>query len=365
MPVERLRDPVFWTNTLQIAKTALAAALAWVLAHTLFDIAQPFLAPWAALLTVHATVFGTLRSGVQQVAATVVGVLVAFAAGHFLGVTAVSLGLAVLVGLAAGSVRGLRSEATTAAATAIVVLTTGYADDGGMLAARLLDVGIGVAVGLLVNLLVWPPLRDRGAAHQIDVIDDRIGDLLCEIAGGLHAGRPAADEWIERTETLDEDIDEGRRVLGQARESGRLNPRPAKRRRMRATEDFAGVLHRLGQAVAETRSMARTVALARIEPGDWDPAFRDGWLDLLRRTGEAVSGADAERLAATRSALDELVEQLDPDGELWPVYGALIVNLRNILESLDVVATVQPVEVSTRPPASPSHATRRTAPSRS
>jgi uncharacterized membrane protein YgaE (UPF0421/DUF939 family) len=344
---ERLRDPVFWTSTLQIAKTALAAALAWVIAHTLFDVAQPFLAPWAALLTVHATVFGTLRSGVQQVAATVVGVLVAFAAGHLLGVTAVSLGLAVLVGLAAGSVRGLRSEATTGAATAIVVLTTGYADDGGMLAARLLDVGIGVAVGLLVNLLVWPPLRDRGAAHQIDVIDDRIGGLLCEIAGALRAGTPETDEWIERTEALDEQIDEGRRVLGQARESGRLNPRPAKRRRMRATEDFAGVLHRLGQAVAETRSMARTVALARVRTRDWDPAFREPWLDLLRRTGEAVSGADAERLASVRSELDQLVTGLDPDGEQWPVYGALIVNLRNILESLDVVATVQPVEVTT------------------
>jgi hypothetical protein len=115
---------------------------------------------------------------------------------------------------------------------------------------------------------------------------------------------------------------------------------------MRATQDFAGVLHRLGQAVAETRSMARTIALARVQPADWDPAFRESWLDLLRRTGEAVSGADADRLAAVRSELDELVARLDPDGELWPVYGALIVNLRNILESLDVVATVQPVEVT-------------------
>ena len=52
----------------------------------------------------------------------------------------------------------------TAAATAIVVLTTGYSNDSGMLAARLLDTGIGIAVGLLVNLAVWPPLRDRGAA---------------------------------------------------------------------------------------------------------------------------------------------------------------------------------------------------------
>jgi uncharacterized membrane protein YgaE (UPF0421/DUF939 family) len=332
--LERLRDPVAWTSAIQLAKTALAAALAWLLAHSLFDVAQPFLAPWAALLTVHATVFGTLRSGVQQVAATVVGVLVAFAAGRLLGVTALSLGLAVLIGLAAGSVRGLRSEATTAGATAIVVLTTGYSDDGGMLAARLLDVGIGVSVGLLVNLLVWPPLRDRSAAHQIDVIDDRIGVLLCEIAAGLRDDDASTDDWIARTEALDEEIDEGWRVLGQARESGRLNPRPAKYRRMRATEDFAGILHRLGQAVAETRSMVRTVALTR----EWDA----GWLELLRRTGEAVRDADADRLATVRAELDELAE-----GRHRPVYGALIVNLRNILESLDVVATVQPVEIPT------------------
>lgn len=342
----RLRDPLTWTSVVQLLKTVIAAVIAWALAVHVFGIAQPFLAPWAALLTVHATVFGTLRSGVQQVGATVVGVLVAFAAGHVLGVGALSLGIAVLVGLAAGSVRGLRAEATTAAATAIVVMTTGYSDDGGMLAARLLDVGIGVAVGLLVNLLVWPPLRDRSAAHQIDVIDDRIGELLCEVAAGLRGGHQATDDWIAGIEALDEEIDEAWRVLGQARESGRLNPRPAKRGRMRATEDFAGVLHRLGQAVAETHSMVRTVALARVPPGEWDPSFRERWLELLRRAGEAVAGADAERLASVRAELDRLVDGLDPGGRYWPVYGALIVNLRNIIEALDVVATVQPVEVA-------------------
>ena len=340
---ERLRDPVAWTNALQLAKTALAAAIAWVLAHAVFDVAQPFLAPWAALLTVHATVFGTLRSGGQQVAATVIGVLVAFAAGGLFGVSALSLGLAVLVGLAVGSVRGLRSEASTAAATAIVVLTTGYSD-GGMLGARLFDVGIGVAVGLLVNLLVWPPLRDRGAAHQIDVIDDRIGELLCAIADGLRDGGPD-DAWIDRTEELDDDVEEGWRVLGTARESGRLNPRRATRRRMRAAEDFASVLQRLGQAVAETRSMLQTIALSRVPTHEWDPAFRDRWIDMLERTGQAVSGADAGRLRAVRADLDALVDGLDPEGRYWPVYGALIVNLRNIVEALDIVATAQPVQV--------------------
>jgi hypothetical protein len=97
-----------------------------------------------------------------------------------------------------------------------------------------------------------------------------------------------------------------------------------------------------------------------VPPQEWD----EPWLELLRRTGEAVSDADAKRLAAVRAELDELAT-LDPDDRNWPVHGALIVNLRNILESLDVVATVQPVEVPTRPPASPSREARRTAPSRS
>jgi hypothetical protein len=65
------------------------------------------------------------------------------------------------------------------------------------------------------------------------VIDDRAGDLLCAIAAGLRSGERETDEWIAWTDELDEEIEEGRRVLGQARESGRLNPRPAKRRRMR------------------------------------------------------------------------------------------------------------------------------------
>ena len=102
-----------------------------------------------------------------------------------------------LVGLLAGAVPGLRAPMTTAT-TAVVVLTTGYVGKNGMLADRLIDTGIGIAVGLLVNLLVWPPLRDRAAARHIDVIDDRLGELLTRIASELREGceSDAADDWI-------------------------------------------------------------------------------------------------------------------------------------------------------------------------
>ena len=298
---QRLRDPVLWTNALQILKTVLAAVIAWVLAVHVFDIAQAFLAPWAALLTVHATIFRTVKRGVQQVGASVLGVLLAFAAGSALGLNALSLGLVMLAGLLFGSVRGLRAETTTAAATALVVLTAGYSDDGGMLVARLLDTGIGIAVGLLVNLLVWPPLRDRAAAHQVGVIDDEIGALLSDMAAALRrrCTPEDIDGWIARTGDLDHEIDQAWSVVRQARESGRLNPRRGAGDRMRRAADFGAILGRIEHAVAEARSMASTIRLARVRPDDWHPSFRTpvaGAAPACRRRGQRRRpGRDRDR----------------------------------------------------------------------
>src|SRR6476469_4981841 len=149
-PRAKLQDPVFWTDASQLVKTVAAAVIAWLLANHVFGIAQPFLAPWAALLTVNATVYRTFARGVQQVGATVLGVLLAFAVGNVLGVSAWSLGLMLLVAMLAGAARGLRDESTTAAATALVVLLTGYSANDHILGARLLDTMIGIGVGLIV-----------------------------------------------------------------------------------------------------------------------------------------------------------------------------------------------------------------------
>ena len=58
--------------------------------------------------------------------------------------------------------------------------------------------------------------------------------------------------------------------------------------------------------------------------------------------------ADAEAVTRVRGELDELAGELAvealPDG-FWPIGGALLVNLRNVLAALDAVADAQPVEV--------------------
>jgi uncharacterized membrane protein YccC len=349
----RLRDPTTWTSISQLLKTTLAAVVAWLLSTEVFHVSQPFLAPWAALLTVHATIFGTLRRGATQAAATVVGVLCAFGAGHLFGVNALAIGAAVLVGLIAGSVRGLRADATTAAATAIVVLTTGYSDNGMMLGGRLLDTAMGIAVGLLVNLLVWPPLRDRGAAQQINLVVQRAGSLLADIAAQLGGEWRAElpEGWILRSDGLDDDIDQAWSILEQARESGRLNPRPVVPERMRDAEGFGAILGHLAQAVAEIRCLGQSFGLAQRPPALWPVAFRDPWRELVGRAGMAVGAGDAAAVGKVRSHLERLADELDlavlPDG-FWPISGALIVNLRNILQALEMVAAATPVQISSR-----------------
>ena len=178
------------------------------------------------------------------------------------------------------------------------------------------DTVIGIVVGLLVNLLVWPPLRDRTAARQVDVIDDRLGELLSDIARGMRDGRDAqeAERWVERTRELDQDIADAWAVFRQARESGRLNLRRAAAARVDASHALVPLLARLEQAVADTRSMAGTIGRAAASGGDWDPRFREQWLALVARAGAAVSEADAQAITRAREDLESVARGLFAGG---------------------------------------------------
>ena len=341
----RVKDPIWWNDALQLFKTALAAVVAWVIAKEVLDLPQPFLAPWAALLVVHATVFRTLSRGLQQVAATVIAVLLASAVGELMGLSTASVAILLVVGLLVGAVPWFGAEATTIAATGLIVLTTGFRDDV-MLISRLLDTGIGIAVGLLVNLLVWPPLRRRAADVALDRIDDAIGTLLIDIADGLRDDCTPDDvtAWIERSRDLDGEIDHTWALVRQAQESARWNPRRSARQ-VRDPQEWRRLLRRMEQAVAEIRSMARTLGSQHAHRTSWGEAFEEPWIQLLGDAGRATSAADSEAITTVRAGLVALTEELRASerSSQWPVYGALIINLRNIVDAMVDVAVANPI----------------------
>ena len=344
---DTVRDPLKWTGLIQLTKTAVAAVAAWVVASQVLQLPQAFLAPWSALLVVHSTVYRTFSRGLQQVTGAVLGVLLAWAVGNLLGLSTVAVSVLLVAGLVVGSLRWFRDESTAVAATGLIVLTTGFSTRDTLLLDRLLDTSVGIVIGLAVNLLVWPPLRDYAAARAIDAIDDGVGELLRDVAEALRGtcDQDTVTEWVDRTRALDEDLDQAWALLRQARESSRLNPRRAARE-VRTTEIWEEVLRHDEQAIAECRSMARTIGHGIENVVEWEPSFRDPWLGLLQEAGEAIGVPDSERVVAVRRELVRLTEDLsreDLSERHWPEYGALIMNLRNVVASMDRVAQQNPL----------------------
>ena len=340
-----LRDPIWWSDLIQLGKTVLAAVAAWVIAANVLELPQPFLAPWSALLVVHATVYRTFSRGVQQVAATVIAVLLAAGVGQAMGLSTGAVALLLALSLVVGTVPWLGAEATTIATTGLVVLTTGFENDA-KLVSRLLDTGIGVAIGLAVNLAVWPPLRRRTAELALDRVDDGIGELLVDMADGLATGCDPVDVagWLEHTRDLDEELNRAWALVRQAQESARWNPRRAAREYSNP-EQWRELLHRMEQALAETRSLAHTLGTQRDHRESWGEEFAVPWLEMLGATGRASRDADPNDLLEVRGRLEAFAEDLrtterSPE---WPIYGALIINLRNIIDTMDLVAEASPI----------------------
>jgi uncharacterized membrane protein YgaE (UPF0421/DUF939 family) len=350
------RDPEAWTAGLQLVKTVAAAVVAWVLAAHVLGLPQPFLAPWSAMLVVHFTVHASLTRGLQQMVSAVAGVVLAWAIWHALGggMSPAVLAVALLLSLVFAQLRWVKEEGTTAATTALFVLTTGFGDNSTALLARLLDTGIGLGVGLAVNLLVWPPLLDLSAARAITAIRAELADLLSLIAAECHDGckDEDVDAWVERSRQLDGEVAQAWALVRLARESGRFNPRRHSRT-VRESRNHAAVLDRTEQSLSETRSLARTLGHSVTDAKEWNPRFRERWTALLEETAEALREPGDARLGEIRGKLATLAEDFsdeDLSGRHWTEYGGLILNLRNIATEMDPVAGSDPVSEATRGP---------------
>lgn len=340
-----VRRPDVQTDLVQVAKATLATVVAWVVAVHVLDLQQAFLAPWTALLTVHATLYRTLWRGLQSVVATAFGIVLSFLAVQTLGYGAFSLGAAVLVGLLLARTPLIKEEGVAVATTALFVITAGYSgDQETVLLHRFLDTLVGVTVGMLVNVLVRPPLDDRIAEGAIDRATRDLGELLQQIAQEI--GASTDDEtiqaWVRRTREIDTDLDRAESQLSYTRESQWGNPR-RHRAAVHTLDVDAGteLLVRLEEGVAQARAIARVVDEAVIDAHEWDDGFRERWTDLLSRAGAGVADPDLE-VAPLREDVDRMVRDLSHEhlpGLHWPVYGALITALANVIRVVDDVAS--------------------------
>ncbi len=345
--VPRFRSPSTPADLMQIVKAVVAAVTAWVVAHEVLGLAEAFLAPWVALLTVHATVYRSFTRGTQAVVATVLGVLLSYVIVELIGPSALALGIALLAGLLVGTLAPIRDEGSTVATTALFLITAGQAEQGGVILDRLQSTGIGVTAGIVVNLAIFAPVNARTARAEIDTVCRTLGGLLARMSRELLESGPEVDaqSWIEESRDADERVDQAWALVQHTREARIGNPRRSSRHL--DAEQYVTLLRRLEEGVAQARAIARTVDQSNQAPDEWSALFRDAWLPLLEAVGERLVSPDAD-VASLRPDLKGLVRDLSHGqlpGERWPVYGSLIDSTLNIVDVVDDVASARDVRI--------------------
>jgi uncharacterized membrane protein YgaE (UPF0421/DUF939 family) len=340
---------------LRTAKTALAAVIAWELARRLLG-GSPLLAPLTALLVTQLTVVETVTGSLQRVGSVVVGVLLAVLLADLLGLQWWSIGLVVFASLAIAQVLRLGEHRMEVPISALLVFAVG--GQPGAAWTRVLETLIGAAVGVVVNVVVAPPVYVQSAGEAIGELAERMARLLRDGGQELLRGFTGEDayERLRQARQLDDAVGRARQALGRAEDSLRLNPR--RRRVGDPSDDLRAALSSLEHSAILVRGLFRSlVDLDTVTGGRGpDPPLRIALARLLEETagavrafGELVSanlpGPPANE-APLRRALgratacrDEVARAMaagprDQPGA-WQVYGHLLANLDRLLSELD------------------------------
>jgi uncharacterized membrane protein YgaE (UPF0421/DUF939 family) len=291
----------YWQDRSRLAvKGALAAAAAWALARYAAGQADPYFAPLAALLGVYPTVARSLREVLAYVAGFLLGAALAVPVAIGLGPSIAGITVVVLAGMLVGSWPRLGDQNAQVTLTALFVLLLGGHQPLHYLTHRAVDVGIGVATGLAVNFLVFPPLQLRPAEYAIRHWGDEIAAALRDLATAAASPRSGGGVWMPHDRELTAAAEQARAAARQARESLRWNLRAAVERSVPRPDE--AVIDTLDVLTARARAVARSLldSPARADATPVPSSFGQDYAAVLRALADPVG-----RLADLRSPRPE------------------------------------------------------------
>jgi uncharacterized membrane protein YgaE (UPF0421/DUF939 family) len=279
------------------AQAALAAGLAWLIAHNLLGHAEPFFAPIAAAISLSTNRIRRGRRILQMVAGVMLGVGLGVAATWVMGTSALSIGVTVLVTMVVGMALavGVFGEGmmfvNQSAAAAVLIIALHKHGSG---SERAIDALVGGVVAAVIGVGLFPadPLLVMRRAER-EVLRSLAG-ALARVAELLHAGTAAQAGW---TLAATQDVHSQLASLAAARMSARANARVAPRR-----------WHLRGEVASEDARIARLDLLANAALSLFRLAT-----DALAE-GERVSPELCTAVAGLAAALDSLARTQQP----WP-----------------------------------------------
>ena len=328
---------------LRTLKTTIAAMLSFAVADWIGTSSAPVLAPLTALLVIQVTMYDTVREGLQRVASVVAGVLVAVAVAAVAGLTWWSIGTVVALSLVVGMLLRLGPQLLEMPISAMLILAVGGDRDAAD--SRIYETLVGAAVGVLVNVVIAPPLYLRPAGDAVRDLAARIATFARDLAAALAEpwSRADADRWLDDARLLSADVARADRILARAEQSARLNPRaaPIKRRRPRLRTALTGL--------ERCQLSLREVCRALLDRTFFVPEEEQG-----EAYGEEVRAALAGFLAAAADAIDTAGE-LAGDGPVPGEQDRMRAHLAELERGRDALASLLMVDPHADPAAWQQH----------
>ena len=230
----RLKSQITRSRMLQAAKAAVAVGIAWSVAPYLPGVADdyPYYAPLGALVSMYPTLMGSVKNALQTLGSLAVGILLAAAVLVFSAPNVVTISLAVGLGALIAATGWFGANREFIPVTALFVLIVGGPNADSYSIGYLEQVSLGIVIGLLVNMLIFPALSLDAVGRHLSNYRLVLADHLSEIAEALTQNwPPERDGWASRNEALVSLSRDVRTALRQADDSRKVNPRALTHRR--------------------------------------------------------------------------------------------------------------------------------------
>ncbi len=348
-------------TVLLLGKSTLAATLAWVIAHDVLHTQSPAFAPFSAVLIMQVTIYQSLDMALRYAGAVTAGVAVQAGLGFLAGPDVLTFVVVCLIALVIGRWPVLGSQGSQVVTAAFFAFAT-YASATDS-TSRFLELGeiilmvvMGCGIGVLVNMLIVPPLRYRSAEYGIRALANALGALLSDMVPVLRDGgldRENTSRWRDRAAGAESLVMQARSHLRTAEESQYFNPRRLLPR-YRSGASFTGyqaVLEAMERALYQCASLARSLDRWEVEETHFSYApFLASYADFLESlaTVTEILGAldedrlpeQAEELKQRSRAAEECrravadraqAEQLPLADPVRP-YGVLVVEAARLME---------------------------------
>jgi uncharacterized membrane protein YgaE (UPF0421/DUF939 family) len=304
-----------------VLQVALAAAIAWQIAHALLPTSQPVFAAVMAINALGISIGQRGRLAVETVVGVTTGIGVASLAVDLAGTGAVQL--AVLTALAmtlALLIGGGTTLVGQAGVWAILVAT--FRGPGSLYPEALLETMIGGAVALVFSQLLFPldPVATSSRALRT---------VLDGLSAGLRAGRDAVRDGDEdaaaraRLELGDLDAHIADLSQALAMSAGAARLAPARRRDRAQVATVGRVAPHLDLAAQDLGSLL--AAIARLVRHQEDAAELEQGLECLAAAADLLAeGLDEEHAAASRARAREAVSHAPDEFDPRATPGALV-----------------------------------------